>query len=99
VNGYDFLTITGIPPEVFGYRLGNRSALEWIIDQYCVTRDQHGNVVCDPNRPDDEEYIIRLIGQVITVSIETLKIIDSLPELRFGTRGTVLRAEAPGRKV
>jgi predicted helicase len=30
----DFLTLTGVPPEVFDYRLGNRSALEWVIDQY-----------------------------------------------------------------
>jgi predicted helicase len=29
-----FLTLSGIPPETFEYRLGNRSALEWIIDQY-----------------------------------------------------------------
>ena len=32
----DFLTLGGIPPEVFEYRLGNRSALDWIIDQYQV---------------------------------------------------------------
>jgi predicted helicase len=79
----DFLTLAGIPGDVFGYRLGNRSALDWVIDQYRVTRDQHGKVVRDPNRPDDEQYIIRLIGQVITVSVETVKVINSLPELRF----------------
>ena len=33
----DSLTLAGIPPEVFGYRLGNRSALHWIIDQYQVS--------------------------------------------------------------
>ena len=32
----DFLTLEGIPPEVFEYRLGNRSALEWVVDQYRV---------------------------------------------------------------
>jgi predicted helicase len=36
----------------------------------------------DPNRPDDEEYIVRLVGQVVTVSLETLKIVKSLPELK-----------------
>jgi predicted helicase len=35
----EFLTLSGIPPEVFAYKLGNRSALEWVIDQYRVTRD------------------------------------------------------------
>lgn len=32
----NFLTLAGIPPEVFEYRLGNRSALDWVIDQYQV---------------------------------------------------------------
>jgi predicted helicase len=77
----DFLTLSGIPPEVFDYKLGNRSALEWVVDQYRVTRDEQGNISSDPNRMDDEEYIVRLIGQVITVSLETLKVVNSLPEL------------------
>ena len=33
----------------------------------------------DPNRPDDPEYIVRLVGQVVRVSVETVKIVDSLP--------------------
>jgi predicted helicase len=80
----DFLTLSGIPPEVFAYKLGNRSALEWVIDQYRVTRDEQGNISSDPNRMDDEEYIVRLIGQVITVSLETMKVVSDLPELKFG---------------
>ena len=77
----DFLTLGGIPPEVFEYRLGNRSALEWVIDQYCVTKDEHGHITSDPNRLDDEQYILRLIGQVITVSLETMKMVKGLPGL------------------
>jgi predicted helicase len=77
----DFLTLAGIPPEVFEYRLGNRSALEWVIDQYRVSRDEHGNIVSDPNRSDDEQYVVRLVGRVITVSLETSKIVASLPPL------------------
>jgi len=79
----DFLTLTGIPAEVLDYRLGNRSALEWVIDQYRVTRDADDNLVSDPNRLDDEQYIVRLLGQVVTVSVETLKTIRTLPELKF----------------
>ena len=79
----DFLTLVGIPNEVFNYRLGNRSALEWVIDQYRVTHDEHGKIISDPNRADDEQYIVRLVGQVITVSLETTKIIASLPPLAF----------------
>ncbi len=64
-------------------RLGNGSALEWVVDQYRVTRDEHGNLSSDPNRPDDEQYIVRLVGQVVQVSLETLKTIRELPELKF----------------
>jgi predicted helicase len=78
----DFLTLNGIPGEVFEYRLGNRSALEWVIDQYRVTRDDKGNIVNDPNRMDDEQYIVRLIGQVITVSLETVRLVKALPLLQ-----------------
>jgi predicted helicase len=79
----DFLTLSGIPPEVFGYKLGNRSALEWVIDQYRVTRDEQGKIASDPNRMDDEEYIVRLIGQVVSVSLETQKLVNSLPPVMF----------------
>jgi len=77
----DFLTLAGVPPEVFNYRLGNRSALEWVIDQYRVSRDEHGIIASDPNRADDEQYIVRLVGQVVTVSLETVKIVGRLPPL------------------
>jgi len=77
----DFLTLTGIPPEVFDYRLGNRSALDWVIDQYRIKTDKRSGITNDPNRLDDEEYIVRLIKQVITVSLETVKIVNALPDL------------------
>jgi len=77
----DFLTLGGIPPEVFEYRLGNRSALHWIVDQYQVSTDKRSGIVNDPNRADDPEYIVRLIGQVTTVSLETVKIVKGLPPL------------------
>jgi len=77
----DTLTLGGIPPEAFEYRLGNHSALEWVIDQYQVTEDKHSGIRSDPNRPDDPEYIVRLVGQVIRVSIETVRIVKCLPSL------------------
>jgi predicted helicase len=77
----DFLTLDGIPPETFEYRLGNRSALEWVIDQYQVSIDKRSGITNDPNRPDDPEYIVRLLGQVITVSLETVKVVKGLPAL------------------
>jgi predicted helicase len=77
----DFLTLSGIPPEVFEYRLGNRSALDWIVDQYQVSTDKRSGITNDPNRVDDPEYIVRLIGQVITVSLETVKLVSSVATL------------------
>ena len=77
----DFLTLDGIPAEAFGYRLGNRSALEWVIDQYRVKADKRSGIVNDPNRGDDPQYIVRLIGKVTSVSLETVGIVEGLPEL------------------
>ena len=73
------LTLAGIPAEALEYRLGNRSALEWVIDQYQVSTDKRSGITSDPNRAEDEQYIVRLIGQVIRVSVETVKIVKSLP--------------------
>lgn len=69
----DSLTLGGIPEQAFEYRLGHRSALEWVIDQY--QRKETSN----PNRADDPEYIVRLVGQVIAVSLETVSITRVLP--------------------
>ena len=77
----DFLTLDGIPPKALAYRLGNRSALEWIIDQYRVKEDKRSGIVNDPNREDDPQYIVKLIGKVITVSLETVEIVEGLPKL------------------
>ena len=77
----DFLTLSGIPPEVFEYRLGNRSALDWIIDQYQVGTDKRSGITNDPNRLDDPQYIVRLIGQVIRVSLETVQLVRRLNEV------------------
>ena len=77
----NFLTLDGIPAATFGYRLGNRSALEWVIDQHRVKTDKRSGIVNDPNRGDDPQYIVRLIGKVISVSLETVGIVERLPEL------------------
>ena len=48
----EYITLEGIPADVFQYKLGNRSALEWIIDQYKVKTDKRSGIVNDPNRED-----------------------------------------------
>jgi len=77
----DSLTLGGIPPEAFEYKLGNRSALDWVIDQYRIKVDKRSGIVNDPNRLDDEEYIVRLIAKVVFVSLETVGIVLKLSDL------------------
>lgn len=83
----DFLTIEDIPVEAHDYRLGTRSALEWIVDQYKLkvdkdTKKYKGSyIVRDPNREAEPRYIVDLIARIITVSLETIEIVKNLPAL------------------
>ena len=77
----DFLTLDGIPTEVYKYRLGTRSALEWVMDQYRVKTDKRSGIVNDPNHADQPRYIVDLIARVITVSLKTVEIVAGLPTL------------------
>jgi len=54
--------------------------LDWVIDQYQVKTDSRSGITNDPNDLDGEEYILRLIGQAISVSLETSEIVRGLPE-------------------
>ena len=77
----NFLTLDGIPTKVYDYKLGTRSALEWVVDQYRVKTDKRTGIVNDPNRTDQPRYIVDLIGRVIYVSLRTVEIVGNLPEL------------------
>ena len=80
----DTLTLHGIPERAFAYRLGNRSALDWIVDQYRVKTDKRSGITHDPNGySDDEQYILQLIERVITVSLRTVDIVEELAALPF----------------
>ncbi|MBD0862886.1 DEAD/DEAH box helicase [Gordonia sp. zg691] len=76
------VTITGIPEAAERYMLGSRSALAWIIDRYQVKVDKASGILNDPNDWCDEHdhprYIVDLIAKVTTVSVETMRIVDSL---------------------
>jgi predicted helicase len=88
------LTLTGIPTDAFKYVLGTRSALEWIVDQYRCETDPHTGAVSDPNDPDDEQFIVRLIERVITVSVATVKLLKGLPpEIEFVAFGSLRQVE------
>jgi hypothetical protein len=55
-----------------------RQSLEWVIDQYQMSEDKRSGIVSDPNNLDDEEYIVRLVGKVVTVSVETVRLVNEL---------------------
>jgi predicted helicase len=79
------IELSGIPEEAYRYQLGSRSAVEWILDRYQVKTDKASGIVNDPNdwsrEVSDPRYIIDLLARIVTVSLETMKIVDSLPAL------------------
>ena len=78
----DTLTLKGIPPQAFDYKLGNRSGLHWIVDQYQVSTDKRSGITSDPNSySDDERYIVNLVERVTRVSMETVAMVNGLPPL------------------
>jgi len=74
------LTLAGIPDACYRYRLGNRSALEWVIDQYQISTDTRSGLISNPNNPNDESYIVRLFKQVVTVSVHTVALVEELAQ-------------------
>ena len=81
------ITLAGIPRAVHEYQLGPRSALDWLIDRYQVSTHDKSGIVNDPNDwakgNGEPRYILDLIRRIVTISLETNRIIEALPELRF----------------
>ena len=79
------ITLSGIPEQTHQYRLGSRSALDWIIERYQVRTDSKSGITNDPNdwatEHNDPRYIIDLIKRVTTVSVRTVEIVEGLPNL------------------
>lgn len=80
------ITISDIPDAVHEYQVNGKSALEWIIDRYQVTTDKKSGIKNDPNEwSEDPSYILDLVQRIITVSVETVRIVRSLPPLEERT--------------
>ena len=81
----DQITLKGIPEKAHAYVVGQYSAIRWLMERYFIKTDPDSGIVNDPNAWADElgnpRYIIDLIKRVITVSVKTVDIMDSLPEL------------------
>jgi predicted helicase len=76
--------LTGIPPEAWDYRLGNRSAIDWVLDQHKekTPRDPTVREKFNTYRfADYKESMIDLLARVITVSLETVKITNAMRQL------------------
>ncbi len=81
------ITVSGIPEAAHEYMLGSRSAIDWIIERYQVKTDKASGIVNDPNDWAEEQgnprYILDLLARIVTVSVETVKIVKCLPPLEI----------------
>ena len=80
------ITVTGIPPEAYEYVVNGKPALDWVVERQCVKTDKDSGIVNDANdwaieTMHNPRYPLELFLRVITVSLETLKIVKALPKL------------------
>jgi len=79
------ITLTGIPLAAYEYVVNGKAAIEWIMDRYQFSKDKDSQIVNDPNdwarEHNDPQYILNLLKSIITVSMETMKIVNALPAL------------------
>jgi predicted helicase len=77
----EYTMLTGIPPEAWEYKLGNRSALEWVLDQYKEKKHSDTTIAAKFNTyrfADYKDHVIDLLRKVCTVSVETMKVISEM---------------------
>ena len=83
----EHLELRGIPDEAHEYMLGSRSALDWILERYQIKTDKASGIVNDPNdwgrEHGDPRYIVDLVKRITRVSVETVRIVASLPPLNI----------------
>lgn len=82
-----WITLSHIPLEAYEYVVNGRSAVEWIMERYQIKTDKASGITNDPNDWAQEQekprYILDLLLSVITVSLETMKIVKGLPKLEI----------------
>jgi predicted helicase len=81
------ITITNIPEQAYEYVVNGKSAIEWIMERYQVTVHKESGIKNDPNDWGKEigkpKYILDLLLSVINVSMQTVKIVEGLPKVKF----------------
>lgn len=81
----DHIIISNIPLKAYDYVVNGRSPIDWVLDQYQYTVDKESGIIDDPNTYDEVKggkYVFDLILSLITVSLETQKLIKELPEYK-----------------
>ena len=74
-------TLQGVPPDAWRYMLGNRSALEWVLDQYKEKKPRDPTIAAKFNTyrfADYKEQVIDLLMRVCTVSVRTMDVVDGM---------------------
>ena len=77
----DKTTLSGVPPDAWRYRLGSRSALEWVLDQYKERKPKDPTIAEKFNTyrfADYKERVIDLLQRVCTVSVQTMDVVDDM---------------------
>ena len=82
------ITMHDIPVEAYDYVVNGKPALEWVMERQSVTTHKDSGIVNDANlwateTMGDAAYPLKLFQRVITVSLETMKIVNSLPKLEL----------------
>lgn len=84
-NGH--ITVENIPAKAYEYIVNGKSAIEWIVERYCVSQDKKSLIKNDANDWGREHgqprYILDLLLSIINVSVQTVDIVRSLPKLKF----------------
>lgn len=80
------ITVTGIPLEAYEYVVNGKPALDWVVERQCVKTDKDSGIVNDANdwateTMNNPRYPLELFLRVVTVSLETMKIVKALPSL------------------
>ncbi|MGH8463076.1 MAG: DEAD/DEAH box helicase [Pseudomonas sp.] len=79
------ITLSGIPEGAYDYVINGKSAIDWVMERYQVKVDKDSGIRNDPNdwsrEHDDPQYIYNLLRRVVTVSMETQRIVASLPDI------------------
>ena len=83
----DWITVKNIPLEAQEYVVNKKSALDWVVEHACVSIDKASGIVNDFNdyasEIGNERYPLDLFLKIITVSLETIKIVKALPRLEI----------------